>query len=322
MSRTYNGTSFHFPPVSLSKWRLYRYFNFSCQSLCLLPCLLPCFLFSALNSLYGQVESYALSSPEIIEVDAVSRDAFQQLDRGNYEEALIQFNQLLESNPYYISALMGKAKCLFELGDYPQAFDSYLKVVERDDSDVYALEGLGNTALYLNQFNRALNYYRQAISIYPENSTVYYSMAVAHLCQNDFERASEYLKTAILIHNKNGLEAPYSLLLSYVCYALTNSQSRTDELLKYIKSFNFSQTDNWPIQILSYIQGEIESTALLASVVSREQEIEAHTYIGFKLLFEGMKERAEQHLDWVRSIKDYRSIETIIANNLTLEPKA
>lgn len=322
MFQTYNGTRPHFPSDSLSKLCLYRFFNLSHLSLCLLPCLLLCLLFLTHNSLSGQVESYALSSPEIIEVDTVSRDAFQQLDRGNYEEALIQFNQLLENNPYYISALMGKAKCLFELGDYTQAFDSYLKVLEKDENDVYALEGLGNTALYLNQFDRALNYYRKAISIYPENSTVYYSMAVAHLCQNDFKKATEYLKTAILIHNKNGLEAPYSLLLSYVCYAQTNSRSRTNELLSYIKSFNFSQTDNWPTQILNFIQGEIETTDLLASVVSREQEIEAHTYIAFKLLFDGMKEQAEQHLEWVRSIKDYRSIETIIANNLVLDPKA
>lgn len=252
----------------------------------------------------------------------MSRDAFQQLDHGDYEGALIQFNQLLESNPYYVSALMGKAKCLFELGQYLEAFDSYLKVVDKDESDVYALEGLGNTALYLNQFDQALNYYQKAISIYPENSTIYHSMAVALLCQKNYKMATEHLKTAILMHNKKGLEAPYSLLLSYVCYAQSKSESRVDELLRYIKSFNFSPRNNWATKILRYIQGEIESTTLLANVVSRAQEIEAHTYIGFKLLFDGEKDRAEKHLEWVRSIEDYRSIETIIANNVAQVPKA
>lgn len=309
------------PVTELSLNRPYTSLSF--QSLrtfkgsrCWLSLLLFFLCISFCNALYGQVETYAYGSPEIIEVSTISRDAFQQLDHGDYEAALIQFNQLLDTNPYYISALMGRAKCLFELGEYPQAFDSYLKVIDKDRNDVYALEGLGNTALFLNQFDQALDYYHQAISIYPENSTVYQSIAVALLCKNNYEKAIEYLKTAILMHNKKGLEAPYSLLLSYVCYAQSKSQSRIDELLRYIDSFNFSSENNWVTEILRYIQGEIESTTLLASVASREQEIEAHTYIGFKLLFEGSNERAEQHLKWVRSIKDYRSIETIIAHHL------
>lgn len=317
MLRSFNDPSSNHSIVRLCTLCLSRFY----RSFCLFLWLIFSLLILASNSLYGQVETYAFGTPEIIEVSTMNRDAFQQLDRKDYEGALNQFNQLLESNPYYISALMGKAKCLFELGQYLQAFDSYLEVVNKDESDVYALEGLGNTALYLNQFDQALYYYNKAISIYPENSTIYHSMAVAMLCQKNYIKATEYLKTAILMHNKKGLEAAYSLLLSYVCYTQSNSQSRVDELLRYIKTFNFSPKNSWATKILRFILGEIESTTLLAHVVSREQEIEAHTYIGFKRLFDGQKDQAEQHLKWVRSIQDHRSIETIIANNVALDPK-
>ena len=322
MLRSFTEPSSHRP--SLSRYRLFlrKFFHFINTLPRAFIFLISSLLITPAVSLHGQVETYAYGSPEIIEVNSMSRDAFQQLDIGDYDGALVQFNQILESKPDYTSALMGRAKCLFELGQYLDAFDSYLKVVNKDARDVYALEGLGNSALYLNQFDQALNYYHKAISIYPENSTVYHSMAVALICQKNYEKATEYLKTAILMYNKRGLDAPYSLLLSYVCYAQSKSQVRINELLRYIKSFNFSPTDGWVTDLLRYIQGDIESTTLLAKVVSREQEVEAHTYIGFKLLFLGDKERSEQHLKWVRSIEDYHSIETIIANNIALEPKA
>ena len=157
MLRSFTEPSSHRP--SLSRYRLFlrKFFHF----INTLPRAFISLIFSLLItpavSLHGQVETYAYGSPEIIEVNSMSRDAFQQLDIGDYDGALVQFNQILESKPDYTSALMGRAKCLFELGQYLDAFDSYLKVVNDDARDVYALKVLATQPYTLISSIRPLN---------------------------------------------------------------------------------------------------------------------------------------------------------------------
>ena len=102
------------------------------------PCaLIYCLFFLTLN---GQVETIFPDQPDIILVQTDRLDAFQNLETGNYELALEQFDQLLKEKPNYISALMGKAKSHLQSGQYQKAYDTYLKVLAKDPSDHYSLK--------------------------------------------------------------------------------------------------------------------------------------------------------------------------------------
>ena len=83
--------------------------------------LIHCLLYS---TLIGQVETVIPDQPEIIVVNTGQLDAFQNLEIGNYAIALEQFEQLLKEAPRYISALIGRAKSLFQLRKYQEAHDA------------------------------------------------------------------------------------------------------------------------------------------------------------------------------------------------------
>lgn len=278
----------------------------------LLPCaLIHCLVFFTLN---GQVETSFPDQPDIIEVNTGELDAFQNLEAGNYNLALEQFDQLLKESPHYISAFMGKAKSLFQLGQYQEAFDTYLKASEKDAFDISSLEGLGNSALFLDQIDLALSYYSKVLVIKPDHAKIYHAIAVSHMCKNDYLNAAESAKIASLMYNKKGMHSPYSLILAYFSYALMDDKENMNQLLNYTKSFSFSGT--WPSPIIRLIQGEIESFELISLVQSEKQEIEAHTYIGLKLRLDREFNASKMHLDWVRKSKTSDLLEALIAKHI------
>ena len=172
------------------------------------PCaLIYCLFFLTLN---GQVETIFPDQPDIILVQTDRLDAFQNLEAGNYELALEQFDQLLKAKPNYISALMGKAKSHLQSGQYQKAYDTYLKVLAKDPSDHYSLKGIGNAALFLDQADIALSYYKRARVFKPSDAQLYEAIAVSQMCTNDYLNAAESAKMASLMYNKKGIEAPYS----------------------------------------------------------------------------------------------------------------
>ena len=81
------------------------------------------------STLIGQVETEIPDQPGVILVNTGKLDAFQNLEFGNYAIALEQFEELIKEKPHYISALIGRAKSLFQIGEYQEAQDAYLKVL-------------------------------------------------------------------------------------------------------------------------------------------------------------------------------------------------
>ena len=284
-----------------------------------------CLLYSALIhgllflTLNGQVETTISNQPEVVVVNTKQLDAFQNLEAGNYDLALEQFDQLLKQKPNYLSALMGKAKSLFKLLRYQDAYDTYLKVLERNEFDVYSLEGLGNAALFLDQANLARSYYNKALDIKPDSAKIYHALAVSQICNNEYANAAESAKIASLMYNKKGLKAPYSLILAYFSYAQIDDKENMQQVLAYSKSLNFTQT--WPAPIIHYIKGEIEAAKLISLVQSEKEEIEAHTYIGLKLKYENQSDKSKMHLNWVENYGRNDVLETLIAKHVLKQSK-
>lgn len=279
---------------------------------CLLPfALIHCLLYS---TLIGQVETVIPDQPEVIVVNTGQLDAFQNLEIGNYAIALEQFEQLLKEKPHYISALIGRAKSLFQLRKFQEAHDAYLKVLEKNASDIHSLEGLGSSALFLNQTDLALSYFNKALDLKPDNARIYHAIAVSQICNSDYLNAAESAKMASLMYNKKGLEAPYSLIIAYFSYAQMNDRENMQQVLSYSKKLDFSP--EWPLPIIEYMKGEIEASELISIVQSDKEEIEAHTYIGLQLQLDGEFQASKKHLNWVQKSNRNDIIETLIAKHM------
>lgn len=277
----------------------------------LLFALIHCYFTATLN---GQVETMIPAQPEVIIVNTTQLDGFQNLEAGNFDLAIEQFDQLLEQRPNYVSALMGKAKSLFQLSEYQEAYDTYSKVLEINASDVNSLEGLGNSALFLGQTDLALTHFKKALNLKPDNGKVYHAIAVSQICKNDYLNAAESAKMASLMFNKQGIEAPYSLILAYFSYAQIDDKENMQQVLTYSKNLNVA--DRWPSSIIQFIKGDIKTSALISRVQSEKEEIEAHTYIGLKLKYEEQFQASEMHLNWVENFEKTDVLESLIAKHI------
>ena len=275
--------------------------------------LIHCLLYS---TLIGQVETVIPDQPEVILVNTKQVDAFQNLEVGNYAIALEQFDKMLKEKPHYISALIGRAKSLFQLKRYQEAHDAYLKVLKKNAFDVHSLEGLGSSALFLNQTDLALSYFIKALDLKPDNARIYHAIAVSQICNSDYANAAESAKIASLMYNKKGFEAPYSLIIAYFSYAQINDSNNMQQLLSYMKKSNFSPT--WPSPVIDFIEDKIKASDLITMVRSLKEEIEAHTYIGLKFKFDKDYRASLRHLNWVAKKDDGNVLETLVAK-YTLE---
>tara|TARA_B100001093_G_scaffold274293_1_gene262222 strand:- start:824 stop:1684 length:861 start_codon:yes stop_codon:yes gene_type:complete len=272
--------------------------------------------------LIGQVETYVLKQPKVIEVSNAQDDAFYHLDQGNYPLAIEKFNALLEKSPQFKSALVGKGNCLLQLGKYDEAFKIFSELHAKFPNDAYVLESLGDIAFHSSQFDQALEFFAKALQIVPEKASLYDAQAKTYLCLDDAQMASENAKMALLLNNNKGEMAPFSLILAYFSIADMAEPIEQNNALRYIERLNLKKETAWPYPILSFIKGSLKSSELLSHVESEEQEIQAHTYIGLKLRLEGLESLAEKHLAWVKRVNKIQLFETIYAKSIQFKPKA
>jgi tetratricopeptide (TPR) repeat protein len=273
-------------------------------------------------ALIGQVETYVLKQPKVIEVSNAQDDAFYHLDQGNYPLAIEKFNALLEKSPQFKPALVGKGNCFLHLGKYDEALKIFSQLHGKFPNDAYVIESLGDIAFHSSQFDQALEFYAKAQQIVPKKASLYNAQAKTYLCLGDALTASKNAKMALLLNNKKGEIAPFSLILAYFSIAEVAEPIEQNNALRYIERLNLKKEIAWPYPILSFIKGTLKSNELLSYVESEEQEIQAHTYIGLKLRLEGLESAAKKHLEWVKRVNDIQLFETIYAKSIQFKPKA
>ena len=242
----------------------------------LLYALFYCIVFS---NLYGQVETTMPDQPEVIIVNTIQLDAFQNLEAKNYELAIEQFDQLLKERPNYISALMGKAKSYLEFGQYQEAYDAYLKALEKDPSDHYSLEGLGHAAMFLNQADLALTYYKRALVYRPYDAQLYEAIAVSQICTNNYLNAAESAKMASLMYNKKNMFNDRALEETTSYEKKLETELETNEIGIVKASFEETVQENLSLetQELNIIKKALEKNSGKRKLAAKELGISERT---------------------------------------------
>jgi lipoprotein NlpI len=119
-----------------------------------------------------------------------------------------------------------------------------------------------------------------------------------------------YLKLSEV--NKNS--PPFEIIIAYLGLQKSGKNLSAKTFLKdWLKQIN--QKD-WTTQILKYFDSQITSNQLLAqasNVRIYDRKIEAHIFIGEKLLLENNKTKAKVHFKWVRDNADKTFPEYLLA---------
>ncbi len=92
--------------------------------------------------------------------------------KGEYREAIMKYDKILDIVPGNISTLKMKGIAQSNLGQHEQSLKQFYKVYQANPKDVVALLGLGIGFGYLGEYAEASKYFEKAMELDPENVVV------------------------------------------------------------------------------------------------------------------------------------------------------
>lgn len=84
---------------------------------------------------------------------------------SDYENAIVEFSNILQSNPQYPNVRFARANSYFEAGKYAEAISDLSAVLSENQNDSFVLEKRGDAYLKMGNLDEAISDYRQALDL-------------------------------------------------------------------------------------------------------------------------------------------------------------
>ncbi len=99
-------------------------------------------------------------------------DATELFQNGNYNQAIVIYDQILESNPNNISTLNMKGIAYSNMEYHTKSLKQFYKVLENDSKNTRALTGMGVGFGNLGEYSESVSYLEKANKINPNNTVI------------------------------------------------------------------------------------------------------------------------------------------------------
>ena len=157
----------------------------------------------------------------------------EDLDLGNYDSALDNFNKTIELDPTVWQAYHNRAIIKFDRKDFSGAFVDYTKAIELNSDGFYwSFYNRGLISFKLEDWRGAIDDYSKAIELNSANDLAYHNRAYSKQKLNDYEGAIDDYSKAIALEPE---EAHYYSSRGYSKQKLNNHQGVIDDYSKAIE---------------------------------------------------------------------------------------
>ncbi|NNF42483.1 MAG: tetratricopeptide repeat protein [Phycisphaerales bacterium] len=153
----------------------------------------------------------AAQGPAAIELVPPTEAQVEQLevaqaasDAGQYDEALVLFQDLLAENPTITPAYMGIGDIHMVRKNYEQAEPAYARAARLEPNNFDAQYGHGLALQMLERFVEAVRAYRRALRIDPGSTKANLNIATTFLQMTEADRAVDYAERAVALSPDNG----------------------------------------------------------------------------------------------------------------------
>ncbi len=99
-------------------------------------------------------------------------DATKLFQSGNYNQAIVIYDQILESNPNNISTLNMKGIAYSNMEYHTKSLKQFYKVLENNPKNAKALTGMGVGFGNLGEYSESLSYLEKADKVNPNNTVI------------------------------------------------------------------------------------------------------------------------------------------------------
>lgn len=125
------------------------------------------------------------------------QQANNQYIEGNYQEAITQYNQVLDMNANYYEAWTNRGYAFAGLKDYQKMLDSCASATIIEAQAVYAWNCQGEAFYNLQEYDSAIAAFNQAIDIEPNNPLFWINKAESLIANQENNQALAVLDHAI-----------------------------------------------------------------------------------------------------------------------------
>lgn len=182
----------------------------------------------------GQLQVQDEASLNILE------KANQLVAEKKYDEAIVNFQQLLEKNPTIYQIHFSIGDCNREKGDFDKAIEEYNKVLEQAQKDelkgkemaAKALAGIGECYLKKGDIENAQKFFKQSIEISPDNELLAYNVGEMLFSSQKIDEAIHYYELATQIKPNWG---PAYLKLGYAYLNKEDFEKAKVSLRKFLE---------------------------------------------------------------------------------------
>ncbi|UXP30947.1 tetratricopeptide repeat protein [Reichenbachiella agarivorans] len=126
---------------------------------------------------------------------AYSKRAFESFQKGNYEQALLDYDSALLIKADNASDLMNRGIVKSKLGQYTDAVKDFNSSVYTDNSLVRNYVLIGNAYQEMADYNSSIKYYERYINNAGPDASVYYNLGLAYMkYKKDTEACTQFRK--------------------------------------------------------------------------------------------------------------------------------
>jgi len=122
-------------------------------------------------------------SPVFAQADNEASELFDKakkhFDKGEYKQAIVIYDTILELIPYNISTLKMKGIALSNLGQdenslsyHQSSLKQFYRILQHDPNDVIALAGMGVGFGYLGEYQESKQYFQKAFEVKPDSVVI------------------------------------------------------------------------------------------------------------------------------------------------------
>jgi len=251
---------------------------------------------------------------KVLKVKSKIYNGLHDKDKGNFEEALKSFDEVLEIMPDCKHALYFKGKVYEEMKKYDNALNCFDKVITTDPFYIGAWIGKGKVFISLKKYNYAIKCFNRGLESNKDNADLLLYKTYAYLEKGDYESALKFanygLKTnperaRFLLYKADSYNAMGDFNRALDCYKKVTEiypkyklgwyrltleyekMNKLEEAVDYLeKSIELDKSGDYTIQHVLFFKdlGKYEEALKLINRKLRVEQNPALFYLKWKLL--------------------------------------
>ncbi len=117
--------------------------------------------------------------------------------RGNLQEAVLHYGDLLSLQPSNLEAHLGRGRSLVELGDYAAAMSDFQRAEDIAPHSPDPIVEMGNLFFARKEYRKSITYYDQAVEMAPDHAMAWCRRGICHHYRKNHSQAFKDLQKAV-----------------------------------------------------------------------------------------------------------------------------